>query len=368
MKKILLVGGGTGGHMMPLLPISAEAKKNKWEPFFLFSEGPVERKIYKQNFSDFEVTFIRTEKIRRYLSWKNLLVPFLLMRSFWQTVKILRQINPDVVFLKGSAISFNALLAVKFINIRRKIKIKIFAHESDTSPSLSMKWCTRWADKVFASFGKPMRPLFYEQVRHFESLIVRANFFEEVSKKQNTKSNILIFGGSQGALFLNQQIERNLESLLQDYNVVLVTGEGKKIVETKYFSSYVEGAASSKKLGIFQQFELLPAAEFDHTLDQADLVICRSGASVFQVLSRKKKSLLVPYPYAARDHQLKNAQFFAEKNLAYLLTEKKLRADSALFLAQIKKISADKNLTERLNKSDIKNSAREIFVEMMAVV
>lgn len=337
-KKILLIGGGTGGHIIPLKNLAEELQSKKKQVELIFSDSELDRKIASENFSrDLKIHFFKTDKIRRYFSLLNFTAPFKIIKAVFSAKKLLAKIKPDVVFFKGGFVGFPFLVALVFSNFRGKI----YGHESDIESGKLTKLLTNFADKVFYSFGEPAYPLFFSAENPAKKQISPTPFVK------GEKKELLIFGGSQGAQFINELIEKNLEKLVKKFNITLLTGVGKLI--------------KSKNFAGFSQKEMMSAAELSQEIRQADLIVSRAGAnSLFEIVSAKKPSLIIPLPSAAKNHQLKNAQFFAKKNLCHIFEQEK----SDNFIQSIKKCFNDKKLKTSLQKSTLQNSAKKIAEEI----
>jgi UDP-N-acetylglucosamine--N-acetylmuramyl-(pentapeptide) pyrophosphoryl-undecaprenol N-acetylglucosamine transferase len=340
-KKILLIGGGTGGHIVPLKNLAKELVLKKCIVELIVSDSELDKKITNENFAEFPIYFFKTDKIRRYLSWQNLLAPFKIIKSIFSARKLLSEIKPDVVFFKGGFVGFPFFIALVLSNFRGKI----YGHESDIESGKLTKLLEKKATKIFYSFGEPAYPLFYSEKNPAKS--------PSSDSSPNKKKKLLVFGGSQGAQFINELVEKNLDKLTKKFDVTLVTGVGK----------HVDSPLRKEYGGIlgFKQIEMLSAKDLSTEIRKSDLIISRAGAnSLFEIISAKKPSLIIPLPSAAKNHQEKNAQFFAKKGLCYIFHQGK----DTDFYAKIMKTFDDKKLRENLKKSDFLNSAKKIAKEI----
>lgn len=334
-KTILLVGGGTGGHIFPLYPVIKKLIEQGQKVHLIVNDSPLDKKVIEDKFNDsteLNVHYLKTYKIDYHVSLRNLVAPFKIITSFFRTKKLLKEINPQVVFFKGGFVGFPVLVALKYLS---RFKGKIYLHDSDISPGILTKFIGKNADHVFTNFGEYPTPLFYwpevtERVRT-PNRNLKSEFELSSSEHKNTKPKILIFGGSQGAQFLNTLIIQNLETLTKKYQITLVAGPKNKI-EIKHQN--------------FEIYNFMPQDVLIKAMHDADVVICRSGASMFQVLAAHTKSIAVPLPSSARNHQLHNAQYFADKGLCYLLEQNTQTHDQ--LLPMIKNILTDKQLSQIL--------------------
>lgn len=331
-KKVLLIGGGTGGHIIPLRNLADELLNQNCVVEIVVSDSDLDRKITDENFAGFPIHFFKTDKIRRYLSIKNIYAPFKIIKSIFSARKLLAEIKPDIIFFKGGFVGFPFLMASMLLNFRGKI----YGHESDIEHGKLTKILEKTADKVFYSFGELSYPLFYSS----------QNPAKKITK---TKPQLLIFGGSQGAQFINELIKKNITVLTKKFEILLITGVNKKI--------------KTKKIAGFKQLEMMTASGLSQKIKESDLIISRAGAnSLFEIVSAKKPSLIIPLPSAAKNHQEKNAQFFAKKGLCYVFNQEKNHD----FLKILEACFKDKDLKSSLEKSTIQNSAKLIVDEIIA--
>jgi len=321
-KRILLVGGGTGGHIFPLYHLAKELIGRGCEVHLIVNNASLDKKIVQEDFANLktlQVHYLQTYKIDYHLSLRNLVAPFKILSSFLRTQKLLKKIDPEVVFFKGGFVGFPVLVALKYL---MRFKGKIYLHDSDISAGALTQFIGKRADHIFTNFGDSPTPLFYwpQNVK--------------VKKPHNTVSKILVFGGSQGADFLNKLVIHNLGSLVKNYDTTLVTGPKNRL------ETHLSGMPR------FEHHPFLAQEVLLQKILEADIVIARSGASVFQVLAAKTKLICVPLPTAARNHQLHNAEYFKAKGLCYLLQQNTETNDQ--LLPMIQQILEDKDLEKNL--------------------
>ncbi len=348
-KTILLVGGGTGGHILPLKNLAENLLKKGVNVHLLTSNSDLDDKIVKQNFvgglfdnkKKFIVHRFKAHKIHYHFSFENFGNAFKILGSFWTAKKLIKKINPKDIFFKGGFVGFPILMASQYL---MRFKGKIYLHESDISTGALTQFFAKYAEKVFSNFGENPMPLFFFPVQIPSDLSVSSlNLKGNEKGNKKIKPKIFIFGGSQGAEFLNQIIEKNQKKLSEKYEVFLVTGLGKKI--------------KNLEKNITQK-ELLSQDNFMEKLFESDLVIARSGASVFQVLAAHKKSILIPLPTSARNHQQKNADYFEAKKVCYILKQNKENIKE--LMPEIEKILKDKVLEKNIQKISVKDASFEI--------
>jgi UDP-N-acetylglucosamine--N-acetylmuramyl-(pentapeptide) pyrophosphoryl-undecaprenol N-acetylglucosamine transferase len=320
--KILFTGGGTGGHILPIISIIREIRRIYPKNLDFYYIGP------KDEFANISLSHeevivknIVSGKIRRYFDFQNIIdilfkIPFGIIQSFF----LLLVINPDLVFSKGGsgsvAVTFSAMI----------LRIPIFVHESDTVPGLSNQTASKWAKKVFTSF--PQTEYFNQ-----EKIILTGNpIRKEITggdKKEAadifgltlSKPILLVMGGSQGAEFINDFILLILNDLLKDYEIIHITGPNN-VKEMKAEAKVVESEELAK---YYHPIGFLDENKLRHAYAASDLIISRSGSgSIFEIAANGKASILIPLPSAAADHQSKNAYSYAQTGSAMVIEQENL--------------------------------------------
>ena len=329
-KRILLVGGGTGGHLLPLKNLADFLAKKGAKVAICASDAALDRQLCEQNFAGFQTYFLPAGKIRRYFSVQNFFDGFKIIGSVFRARKVLKDFAPDILFFKGGFVSAPVLLAAKIMGFDGQI----FSHDSDASISKMGEILKKNADRSFWNFEK--------------NGVGRLFFSGEKVKKRvkNMQAQILIFGGSQGSAFLNKIFEQNAGKILEKYSVIIISGLGNKIKISK---------KSNKN---FEQFEILSAQKLSEKIEESDGVVCRASSAIFQVLAAKKPALVIPLPSAARNHQKENADYFAAKKLIKIFEQKKSNEQN--FCAKIDEMMTDSVLKKRLEKVNIENDAEKI--------
>lgn len=341
MKKIVLTGGGTAGHVTPNIALLPELKKRGYEVHYIGSKEGIERKLMEE----FDVTYypISSGKLRRYFDPKNFSDPFRVLKGFGEASALLKQIKPDVVFSKGGFVAVPVVLAAK----RRKIPAII--HESDMTPGLANKICIPCATKICANFPETLAAL-PEGKAVLTGSPIRRELFSgnklaglEFCHFTVNKPVILIIGGSLGSVVVNEAVRGILPVLLEKFQVIHLCGKGKLDETLNNTSGYV-------------QFEYIKK-ELSDLLDAADVVISRAGANaICELLALRKPNILVPLSAAAsRGDQILNAASFEKQGYSYVIEEEKLTKDELLSaidkVYENRQIYIDKMEQSRLNKS-----------------
>lgn len=351
-KKVLLIGGGTGGHIFPLRNLADEFKKQNIDVELVVADQKLDKKIVQENFSDINTHFFQTGKIRRYFSLHNFVDIFRIVAACWKARRWLRKINPDIIFFKGGFVGFPFLVAAKLL---MRFPGKIIAHESDISAGMLTKLAKRWADLSFSNFGEHPLPLFYSpQIEHQKPKV--ENFPTPLSTKGATRQSqsrkkILVFGGSQGAQFLNDVLRENLPSLLQTYEITLIAGHKKQI---DFHHRY------------FHQKEFVSANDIAQLILVSDLIIARGGAnSLFEIIAAQRPSIIIPLPSVARNHQYHNAKYFSDRNLCHILEQNS--QTKSLLPKAIQEAFHDETMQKKLKEKNIHNASKEIVQNILQI-
>ena len=304
-KRIIFTGGGTAGHVTPNIALMEPLLREGWDVHYIGSEAGMEKGLIA-GIPNVTYHGISTGKLRRYFSWQNFIDPFRVVKGYFQARKLIRSIQPDVIFSKGGFVSVPVVLGAG--------KVPVVAHESDYSPGLSNRIASHFTDQVCLSFedtlahvpqgkgiftGTPIRPALYTGSR--EKALAFTGFSGE-------KPVLLIMGGSLGAQKLNELARAALPMLCENYEVLHLCGKGKH-------------DCSCSACG-YNQYEYINE-ELPDLFALSDIVLSRAGAnSVFELLALNKPSVLVPLPSSAsRGDQLLNASYFEKKGYAAVVDQ-----------------------------------------------
>ncbi len=314
MKKIILTGGGTAGHVTPNLALIPELQKEGFEIIYIGSQNGIEKGlIQRENIPYYSIS---TGKLRRYLSAKNVTDVFRVLAGIKEATALIKKIRPDVIFSKGGFVAVPVVLGAKLHHI------PVIVHESDMTPGLSNKIATPFAKKVCTTFpetleylpkgkgvntGTPIRKELFEGNR--EKGLKICGFTEE-------KPVIMMMGGSLGSVKINVRLREALPALLQDFQVVHICGKGNLADKLEKTSGY-------------KQFEYI-SEELPHIFAVADVVISRAGSnSISEFLALKKPNLLIPLSVnASRGDQILNAASFEKQGFSMVLQEEDMTGTS----------------------------------------
>lgn len=363
-KKITIIftGGGTGGHLTPLVSVIREIKKqDTQENLSLVYLGPKnslaselllpEKVIMRQ---------IVPGKIRRYFSWQNIIdITWGIPVGFLQSVFWLLVTRPKLVFSKGGSGSYVVCLAARLLDI------PVFVHESDSVPGLSNKKVSQWARKIFTSFPET------EYLNERGGLLVGNPIRQELmsgdiveAKKmfriESGKPVILFSGGSQGAQTINEFLISILEDILQHHEVIHLCGPKnyqKAVTDSTAALQFNPGLKSSYHL-----YDLLNEVELKNAYSASDLIIARAGsASIFEIAALGKPSVLIPLPTAAGNHQSKNAYQYSNTGAGITIEQANLTPH--FFIGQIDELLLNREKIKPIAQSFAKPHAAQKIAE-----
>lgn len=346
MKKIILTGGGTAGHVTPNIALLPRLRELGYEIHYIGSYQGIERQLIEQQ--NIPYHGISSGKLRRYFDIKNFSDPFKVWKGYGQAVRLIRELRPDVVFSKGGFVSVPIVLAA------RRRKVPAIIHESDLTPGLANKLAIPAARKVCCNFpetlqylpkdkavltGSPIRT----ELMHGSALRARDRYNFSATKK-----TILIIGGSSGAQAINRAIHRLLPELLTQFQIVHLCGKGNLNPELNGRKGYVQLEYAQKELG--DLFAL------------ADLVISRAGANaICEILALRLPNILIPLPArASRGDQILNARSFERQGFSYVLEEERM-SDDALTEAISHVLQHERSYIEKMELSRQLNSIDAII-------
>ena len=314
MKKIILTGGGTAGHVTPNLALLPALQKEGFEIRYIGSYNGIERRLIEE--AGIPYDGISSGKLRRYFDVKNFSDPLRVLKGYAESLKLIRKYKPDVLFSKGGFVAVPVVLAAKHY------KVPVIIHESDMTPGLANKICIPSAKKVCCNFPETLKYL-PEDKAVLTGSPIREELLsgDRLSGLQYAHLSadlpvILVIGGSLGSVTVNQAVRSILPELLEKFQVIHICGKGnldESLIGTK---GYVQYEYVDKPLR--------------HLFAAADLVISRAGAnSICEILALRKPNILIPLSAAAsRGDQILNAKSFAAQGFSTLLQEEELTAET----------------------------------------
>lgn len=349
MKKIVLTGGGTAGHVTPNIALIPALKKEGYEIYYIGSHNGIEKKLIEE----YGIPYygISSGKLRRYFDVKNFTDPFRVVKGLFDAKSIMKKLKPDVVFSKGGFVSVPVVMAAK------KCHVPAIIHESDMTPGLANKLSIPSAFKVCCNFPETVSYL-PEGKAVLTGSPIRRELFDgnrlnglDFCHFSINKPVIMIIGGSLGSVAINTAVRNLLPQLLKKYQVIHLCGKGNLDPSLEHLEGYV-------------QFEYIKK-ELSDLMDAADVVISRAGANaICELLALKKPAILIPLPAASsRGDQILNAQSFEKQGFSYLLKEEDM-TDASLKDA-IEYVFANRTgYIEAMGKSPM-NDAISIIVNLI---
>ncbi|MCL2463002.1 MAG: undecaprenyldiphospho-muramoylpentapeptide beta-N-acetylglucosaminyltransferase [Defluviitaleaceae bacterium] len=351
MKKIILTGGGTAGHVTPNLALLPGLREAGYEIFYVGSKTGIEKDIIAK--AGLTYYGISAGKLRRYLDLRNISDIFRVLKGYGEAAKLIRELKPDVVFSKGGFVAAPVVAAAKMA------KVKTVIHESDMTPGLANRLSIPFADMVCVNFPETV-----SHIRGGRAVLTGSPIRPELfcgSKKEgaalcafhDTKPVILAVGGSLGSVTVNKALRASLGLLRKDFNVAHVCGKGNAAPEA-------EGPG-------YRQFEYVNE-ELPHLFAYADAVVSRAGANfIFEILALQKPNLLIPLSIkASRGDQILNAESFRRQGFSEVLEEEELSPEK--LAAAVRSLYKNREkYREAMAVCPMKNGADEVLKVIQGV-
>ena len=316
MKKIVMTGGGTAGHVTPNIALFDSLQKDGYEIYYIGSYEGIEKGLIE----DKKIPYygISSGKFRRYRSWKNLTDPFRVLHGFFQARRLLGRIRPNVVFSKGGFVSLPVVMAAKTRHI------PVIIPESDLTPGLANKLAMPSATKVCCNFPETL-PYLPKEKAVLTGSPIRQELLH--GNKQAAKDFcgftddlpiLMVMGGSIGSVYINNAIRGCIDTLLTKYQIIHLCGKGN-----------IDESLKDKKG--YAQFEYI-SENLPDLFAAADLVVARAGAnSICELLALHKPNILIPLSRnASRGDQILNANSFAKQGFSAVLEEEEVTSEKLM--------------------------------------
>ena len=346
MKKIVMTGGGTAGHVTPNIALIPRLRELGYDIDYIGSYEGIEKKLI----SEFGIPYygVSTGKFRRYFDPKNFSDPFRVIKGCSEAKKILKQLKPNVIFSKGGFVSVPVIWAAA------GLKIPCIIHESDLTPGLANKLCIPKATKICCNFPETLKYLPADK-----AVLTGSPIREELLKGNkeaayklcgfdNSRPVIMIMGGSQGASAINKVVRDALPRLLNDFQVIHICGQEKMDNMLLTTPGY-------------KQFDYVKG-ELKDLFAITDLVVSRAGANaICELLALRIPNILIPLPLAAsRGDQLLNAASFESQGYSIVIQEENLDEDS--LVESLKELYNNKDTyVEKMEQSSQYNAINSII-------
>jgi len=306
--KLLVMAGGTGGHIFPGLAVATLLQQQGWQIHWLGTAKRMEADLVPKY--GFDISFVNIAGLRN-KNWQTWLkTPFKLMQSVWQSMRIIRAVQPDVVLGMGGYASAPGGVAAWLLGK------PLVLHEQNAVAGLSNRYLARLANRVLSAFpgafstsinytvvGNPLR----EDIISLE---------QKILENPSTSKKVLVVGGSLGAKILNDTVPQAMNQIkVQNIDVWHQTGSGHQQAVVDYYRCY---GLPEDKVKVTDFIENMAEA-----YEWADVVICRAGAlTVSELAMAGKPAIFIPLPHAVDNHQLKNAQYLVDRGAARLIEQK----------------------------------------------
>lgn len=349
MRRVLVSGGGTAGHVFPALAVVEALRKiDQVEILYVGGRHGIEAELVEREGIPFRA--ISAGKLRRYVDVRNLIDPFKAAAGYIESLGIVTSFRPDVVFAKGGYVTVPVVLAAK------SRRIPIITHESDLILGLSNRLANRLATKICVSFPPALYPSAPRNKLVYTGNPIRSQFARVKGRKFHAQlglspslPTVLALGGSQGALGLNDLVAGLARELTKIAQLLHITGAFDLPRLKEHWRDLPSAQAGRYILHAF-------LSEIAQAMATADVVISRAGANVlFELALLGKPTILLPLPSAANDHQKMNARYFGEKGAAIVLEQGATSSDELLSIVH-------RLLTEKLEREKLAHTIAELAV------
>jgi UDP-N-acetylglucosamine--N-acetylmuramyl-(pentapeptide) pyrophosphoryl-undecaprenol N-acetylglucosamine transferase len=346
--KIVLTGGGTGGHFYPIIAVAEAIDRVAREEHFVMpelfyiSDSPYDPDLLLR--ARLRFIQISSGKIRTYSSGRNLFDKFLTLIACFKALVILFRIYPDVVFGKGGYASFPTIFAA------RVLRIPVVIHESDISLGRVNSWVVKYASRVAVSYPETLNSLPHRDRGALTGIPIRKDMLEpmtedpfELLKLERGLPTLLILGGSQGSERINEIVMDIMPQLVENYQVIHQTGKAN----IEWMKKRAEGALTGNPYASrYHPYAYMDGKTLRAAASASTLVISRAGSSIFEIALWKKPSILIPLPIARGDHQRENAYSYARTGAATVIEEANLKP--GLLRATIDSIAKNPELQKKM--------------------
>lgn len=345
--RIVFTGGGSAGHVTPNIALIEVLLHDGWHIDYIGSEHGVEKEVIAPLNIPYHA--VSSGKLRRYFSWQNFLDPLKICLGIFESYRLLRKLKTEVVFSKGGFVAFPIVVAA-WLN-----RIPVIAHESDLSPGLANRLCFPFVDKICVTFAAARGHFKQQNKVEVTGTPIRPELFHGSKEKalalcgfKKDKPCLLVMGGSQGSLKINQALREALPFLCKKYQVIHLCGKGKLDTTLLQRPDYC-------------QFEYV-TEELADLFAASDLIVSRAGAnSVYEILALAKPHVLVPLSLqASRGDQIQNAYYFKQQGISQVVEDETLTA--ANFLQAIEDVSQHREeIIAKIKKLNIESATLKII-------
>lgn len=349
MKRIILTGGGTAGHVTPNIALLPRLRELQYDIHYIGSYNGIEKELIAKQQIPYHG--ISSGKLRRYFSLKNFTDPFRVLKGFNEANHLIKTLKPDVIFSKGGFVSVPVVIAGK------RNHVPVIIHESDMTPGLANRISIPSAYKVCCNFPETLKALPEDKAVLTGSPIRQELLTGDPEKARgfcgftDNKPVILVIGGSLGATAVNQAVRAILPELLKEFQVIHLCGKGKLDTSLSNLEGYV-------------QFEYIQD-ELRHLFALSDIVISRAGANaICELLALQKPNILIPLSASAsRGDQILNARSFERQGFSEVLEEETLTNE--LLLKSIRELYENRRQYVTAMQRSAQQSPIETIIQLI---
>lgn len=368
--KILLTGGGSGGHFYPVIAVAEAlrevAKKHKIANLELFYMAPQpydEHALYAA-----QVTFLKSSsgKRRRYFSLLNYLDIFRTAWGLFRAIGTIYSVYPDVVFSKGGYVSFPALFAA------RLFRIPVIIHESDSVPGRVNAWSAKFARKIAISY--PQAERFFKKEKVFltgnpirrDLLHASPEGGRDFFALEEFVPTVLILGGSQGAQFINENVDDVLAEMVEKFQVIHQTGQANFVVAQETAKVVLQNSQHKAR---YKPYANLDTLALRMAAGASTVIVSRAGSTIFEIAVWGVPAILIPITDSNGDHQRQNAYNYARTGAAVVIEENNLTPH--LLLSEMNRVATDVTAREKMKSASASfahtDAAQKIAEELISI-
>ena len=364
--KVMMTGGGTGGHINPAIAIADYIKENveDCEIVFVGTSKGMENRLVPR--AGYKLEHIEIQGLKRSLSLSNIKTAFLTLTSVSRAKKLLKKYKPDLVVGTGGYVSFPLCRGAASLNIPSAV------HESNAVPGLAVRMLSPYIDVIFTNFdaaAEHIKPKYRNKIikvgnpgKRADQTFTREQAREKLGIKE--RYSVLVYGGSLGAETINRAAAEYAKKYLPERKDIKMThaAGAANYNEVKEMYGGAEDTENVELLDYIYDMPLRQAA--------ADVIICRSGAmTTSEIAEAGRAAIFVPSPNVTDDQQYKNAKVLADKNAAELIRDADFNADA--MNEAIEKLLSDKayrqQLEENVRSFSVPDANERIFKELMRI-
>lgn len=355
--RVLIAAGGTGGHIYPGIAVAKEILRRDphSEIKFVGTARGLETKLVPQ--AGFELLIIESAGLKSVGLAARARGVAILPKSFVSARRLIREFQPDVVIGAGGYVSGPVLLTAAVLNVPTLVM------ESNALPGFTNRLLARFVDKAAVSFEASLR--FFRGKGVVTGNPVRREFFEIPARSRTSRFAVLVFGGSQGAHAINEALIAALPELERVRDVLRVTHQTGEADFEKVRSAYLN-AGWNEQADVRRYIDDMVAS-----FAAADLVICRAGATTTaELIAAGKAAIMVPFPFAADDHQKKNAEALVAEGAAKMILQQdlsgeRLAAEIVKLVKQPETVTSMEKASRKLARGDAAAAAVDLIQELI---